>query len=82
MYDMKQKEVINVSDGARLGLISDLEIDAKTGKIKKIIIPGKGKIFGVFGREQEYHISWDDIKRVGDDIVLVDVDTEDVLEEI
>lgn len=79
---MKQKEVINVCDGARLGLVSDLEIDVKTGKIKKIIVPCQGKIFGIFGREQEYQIKWEDIKRIGDDIILVDVDIDDILEDV
>lgn len=81
IYDMKQKEVVNLTDGARFGFISDIDIDPKTGKVKKIIVPGPGKVLGMFGREQEYQISWDEIRKIGDDIILIEVDTEDILVE-
>jgi sporulation protein, YlmC/YmxH family len=78
---MRQKEIINISDGKRFGFIADIDIDEKSGKIKKIIVPGSGKILGVFGRETEYCIPWANIKQIGDDIILVDVDTEKIAEE-
>lgn len=78
---MRQKEIINISDGKRFGFIADIDIDEKSGKIKKIIVPGNGKILGVFGREIEYCIPWANIKQIGDDIILVDVDTEKIVEE-
>lgn len=78
-FDMKQKEVINVKDGCRYGYICDIELDEKEGEIKKIIIPGPGKVFGVFGREQEYRISWDCVKQIGDDIILVEAETKKIL---
>ena len=82
IYELRQKEIINVKDGTRFGFVADLEIDDETGKIDKIIVPGPAKVFGVFGREVEYCIPWESIKQVGDDIILVDVDIEDCTEEI
>ena len=82
IYEMRQKEIINVKDGCRYGYISDIELDHETGKVKKIVVPGPGKLFGVFGREQEYVIPWDKVKQIGDDIILVDVETEKVLLDI
>lgn len=79
--EIERKEVINVSDGCRLGFVCDMEIDTKTGCIKKIIIPAKGKFFGLFGRELEYHICWKDIKCIGDDLILVCVNIDDILVE-
>lgn len=80
IYEMRQKEVINTLDGARYGYMSDVEIDNKTGKVEKLIIPGPGKILGMFGREQEYQIKWDKIKKIGDDIILVEIkEDEDIL---
>ncbi|MCL2699277.1 MAG: YlmC/YmxH family sporulation protein [Defluviitaleaceae bacterium] len=75
IYDMRQKEVINVRDGCRFGFVCDAEFDNENGQIRKLIVPGPGKIFGVFGSEQEYHIPWKDVCKIGDDIILVDVDT-------
>lgn len=75
IYELRQKEVINIKDGCRFGFISDIMIDEDEGKIEKIIVPGPGRLFGVLGREQEYHICWDDIEKIGDDLILVKVDT-------
>ena len=81
MYDLRQKEVINTSDGARFGFVSDLEIDIKTGKITAIIVPGPGRVLGVFGRDQEYRVDWNMIHKIGDDIILVECNTGKVLME-
>lgn len=82
IYDLRQKEIINIKDGTRFGFVADLEIDEKKGEISKIIVPGPARVFGVFGRDAEYCIPWKSIKRVGEDIILVDVDTDECLEEL
>jgi YlmC/YmxH family sporulation protein len=82
MYDLRQKEVINALDGLRYGFVSDLEIDEDGGLILSLVVPGPGRVFGVFGREQEYRIPWGNIKKIGDDIILVECETEKVLTEM
>jgi YlmC/YmxH family sporulation protein len=72
--DLKQKEVINISDGRRLGFICDVEIDLESGKIDAIVIPGSGRLFGLIGKDNEFIIPWERIKKIGEDIVLVDLD--------
>jgi YlmC/YmxH family sporulation protein len=79
MYDLRQKEVINAEEGTRYGFVSDLEIDVTEGRILGLIVPGPGRVFGVFGREQEYRIPWSKIKKIGDDIILVECITDKVL---
>jgi len=79
MYDLRQKEVINTNDGIRYGFVSDLEMDTSEGKIVALIVPGPGRVLGVFGRDQEYRIPWEVIIKIGEDIVLVDCDTTKVL---
>jgi len=81
MYDLRQKEVINTNDGSRYGFISDLEIDETEGKVLALIVPGPGRVLGVFGRDQEYRIEWPQITKIGEDIVLVECDTDKVLVE-
>ena len=49
--ELKEKEVINVCSGKRLGCIADVEINICTGEIEAIVIPGPGKICGFFGTE-------------------------------
>lgn len=73
--EFKQKEVINLSDGRRLGFVSDVEVDLESGRIEAIVIPGGGgRIFGFIGKDNEFIIPWDKIKKVGEDIILVDLD--------
>ncbi|GHV41525.1 hypothetical protein FACS189490_08610 [Clostridia bacterium] len=79
MYELKQKEVINVRDGDRLGLVSDLEIDETCGKIRELIVPAPGRILGMFGREQEYRIPWACVKKIGEDLIIVECDTDKVV---
>lgn len=75
IYDFRQKEVINISDGRRLGYIYDVEIDEESGRINSAIVPVSGKVLGIFGKDNEYVIPWEKIKKIGEDIVLVETDT-------
>jgi YlmC/YmxH family sporulation protein len=72
--DFRQKEVINLSDGRRLGFVSDVELDLEEGKIDAIILPGVGKLFGILGKDNEFVIPWEKIVRIGEDVILVDLD--------
>lgn len=74
--DLRCKEVINAKTGCRLGPVSDVEIDTCSGCIVSIIIWGKGKCFGLFGKEEDIKICWKDIEVIGDDTILVCADTE------
>lgn len=69
--DLKSKEVINISDGARYGFVSDVELDIETGNLLSIIVPGGYKFFGMLGRENDIVIPWANIEKIGDDIILV-----------
>ena len=71
------KEVICVSDGRRLGYISDACVEIPTGNIVSIVVPGPCRFLGLFGRQCDFHIPWNCIRKVGPDIVLVDVRPDD-----
>lgn len=70
--ELKTKEVINVSDGARLGYVSDVEFDLATGQIISVILPGAYKMMGFLGREEDIIIKWNNIKKIGDDIIIIE----------
>jgi YlmC/YmxH family sporulation protein len=71
--EFKQKEVINITDGRRMGFVHDVEVDLEEGRIISIIIPGASKLFGLIGRNNEIIIPWENIKRIGEDIIFVDL---------
>ncbi len=72
--DLRCKEVINIHNGFRLGYVNDVFVDLATGQIIAIVVPGPSRFFGIFGRVNDYVIPWDCIGRIGDEIILVDVD--------
>jgi YlmC/YmxH family sporulation protein len=69
--EFQAKEVVNVEDGRLLGHIGDLDINVATGKIEHLIIPGTGKMLGLLGRESDVIIPWQNIVRIGTDVILV-----------
>ena len=72
LQDLRLREVINVHDGTRYGFVSDAILDLKTGKITSIVIPGSARLMGFLGRKEDVVIPWEAIRKIGDDIVLVD----------
>ena len=72
IYEFRNKEVINISTGQRLGFITDVNLNPENGQISSVIIPQCARFFGMFGKETEYIIPWESIKKIGKDIVLVD----------
>ena len=70
--DLKKKEVINFSNGCRVGYVDDLEIDTKCAKVLALIVYGRPRIFGIFGRSEECIIPWDKIRLSGEDAILVE----------
>ena len=72
--DFRYKEVINVSSGSRLGFICDAEYQWPEGRIRALIVPGRSKLFGLLGREDDFILPWECISRVGEDFILVESD--------
>ena len=75
--DLQCKEVICVNDGRRLGFITDVQIQVPEGNILAVVVPGPCRVFGIAGRHDDFVIPWKCIRRVGPDIVLVDIKVEE-----
>ena len=65
------KDVVNVSDGKRLGNIGDIEINLTTGKIEAVVISGSGRVLGFFGKDEDIVIPWRNFIKIGQDVILV-----------
>lgn len=70
--DLHCKEVVCVTDGSRLGFVSDVEVELPEGRVCAIVVPGRCRFWGLFGRQEDFVIPWRYICRIGDDIILVD----------
>lgn len=71
--DFKHKEVINITDGKRLGYVQDVCADLSTGSITSIIVPGSSKTFSFLASNNDIVITWDKIRTIGENVILVEL---------
>lgn len=76
LCEFEEKEVINACDCRKLGYVVDLIIDECSGCIEAIVIPKCGKICGFFSDGSEFVIPFRCIKKIGPDIILVEMHEE------
>lgn len=76
LSDLRMRDIVNVTDGRRLGFLKDIDVDLDMGRIRALILPGQGKFWSWFGsRTDDIVIPWDKIKKIGVDVILVDAST-------
>ncbi len=81
LSELRQKDVINTRDGRSLGKVIDIEFclcdggHPGAGRITAIIVPGEFR-FGhmLRGERAGIVIPWEMICKIGDDVILVDVE--------
>lgn len=71
--DLRNKEVVNICDGVRLGYPSDFEFDTQDGRISALIVPRSGGLFGLL-QGDAIMIPWHRIECIGSDVILVRLD--------
>ena len=71
--DLSTRDVINTVDGRRLGNIVDVEIDLASGKLVAVVVPGQPKVLGMFGHSDDYVVPWENVKKIGEDVILVEL---------
>jgi YlmC/YmxH family sporulation protein len=72
--ELRLRDVINTYDGKRLGTIKDIDLDLEQGKIRSLILPGNsGRLFSLFTRSDEVVVPWENIVKIGVDVILVNV---------
>lgn len=72
LSELRQRDVINIVDGRRLGFIDDVEVD-DDGQITALILPGAPRLFGLLGRDRDLVVPWERVLRIGEDVILVEL---------
>ena len=70
--ELRYKEIINVSDGSRYGWVGDVEVDLESGQFRALVVPGRLRLFGLLGREEDRVFPWEAVRRFGADTILVE----------
>ena len=77
MSEFVDKKIINIYDGEIMGTAgdSDLLVDPQSGQILELILPSE-RGFGLFANKdrRQYSIPWSSVKKVGAEVIVVDVD--------
>jgi len=71
--ELRMRDVVNIADGRKLGYIYDLDVDLETGRINAVILPAPQKLFNFFGRGEDIQIPIERIKKIGVDVILVEL---------
>ena len=71
LSDLRERDIVNVADGRRIGMLGDLEIDPRSGQILAVVVPGAARLFGLLGSDGQCRIPWADIVTIGEDVILV-----------
>ena len=71
--ELRGKEVINISDGKRLGHIIDIVFDTKCGRLLGIVVPCYNKSWNIFKAGDDIFIPFNCICKFGDDAILVQI---------
>lgn len=69
LSELQQKDIVNIIDGKNLGKIIDVTIE--NGKMYNLIIEPKKFFFNIFRSREEITIRWEDIEKIGEDVILV-----------
>ena len=56
LAQLRYKEVVSVSDGSRFGFVGDMEVDLDTGRVTALVVPGRLRLLGLLGREEDRYI--------------------------
>ena len=70
LSDLQNKDVVDVKTGEKIGNVIDVLISEETGNILNLIIYEKKGLLNII-RGDEVTISWNQIKKIGIDVILV-----------
>lgn len=72
LTELYSKEIIDLSDGMRYGYVGDVELDLESGQVRALVVYGRLRLLGLLGREEDRVFPWSAVRRLGEDIILVD----------
>ena len=69
---MHLSDIVNIKDGKKIGNIIDVTID-NNGFMTSLLVQRTKFNINVFRSNNEEEIKWNQIKKIGEDVILVDI---------
>lgn len=76
LSELGEKEVVNLNDGGRMGILADADliIDEDTGKIISMVVPDRKFSVKILGGERNHlEIPWEAIRKIGYDMIIIEM---------
>ncbi|MCH5156254.1 MAG: YlmC/YmxH family sporulation protein [Clostridiales bacterium] len=70
--ELRSKEVVNLQNGARMGKIIDMIVDSNGKNVLGVVVPGVRRLFKA---SEDIFIPWCNISKIGNDVILVSLDS-------
>lgn len=71
LSELQNKDVVNITDGKKIGNIIDVSIDS-SGKTTGLIVEKYKFLVSMF-TNKEVEIKWAQIEKIGEDVILVNI---------
>ena len=71
LSELQDKDIINIRDGKKIGSIIDVNIDEE-GEMKSLVV--EESKFVLFNSKNEMEVMWEQIEKIGEDVILVKMD--------
>ena len=71
LSSLSEKDVISIVTGQNIGRVDDIEFCRENAKVEYLIIFGRPRFLGLFGRCEDIKIPWDNVVIIGKDAILV-----------
>ena len=75
---IRNKEVVDLRTGLKIGFVDDIELDTVSGKIVSLIVYGKPRALGLMRRDEDIVIKCSDIELIGEDTILVNFEQKSI----
>ena len=70
--DLRRKEVVNITNGQRLGCVEDVLLDSCSGRILALVVPGPCRLLGLFFPGDDWIVRWECVRCIGDELILIE----------
>ncbi len=71
--ELNKRDIVNLTNGAKLGAVKDIHIDPATGKVIAFVLNGSSR-FKLLSSKKDVLVPWQNIKKLGLDTVLVELE--------
>ncbi len=73
LSELQRKNIVDIKTGKLIGKIVDVEFDQTNGYMIKFIIEESHFIKSLFKTNEELSIKFTQIKKMGEDVILIDI---------